>query len=148
MTAPTPAPLPALALDVGQARIGLAVCDERGRFVFGRGYITRVKQAQDVQAVLEAMSRENARTLVVGLPRRTDGADSAQTQRVRAFAQALATAGQSSVFADERFSTRLATQALREGASRAKRREKGLTDEASAITILQTFLDRRAAQGA
>ncbi|HEX2864492.1 MAG TPA: Holliday junction resolvase RuvX, partial [Deinococcales bacterium] len=93
MTPPGPPPLPALALDVGQARIGLAVCDEAGRFTFGRGSLTRAKQAQDVQAVLEAMRREGARTLVIGLPRRTDGGDSPQTQRVRAFAQALAQAG-------------------------------------------------------
>lgn len=132
-----------LALDVGEARIGLAVGRLGSSFAFGRGYITRSKQSEDVRAVLEHMTRENAQTLVVGLPTRTDGRDSPQTQRVRSFATALEAAGAQVVFEDERFTTRIATQGISSsGISRKKRRDKGRVDEASAILILESYLAR------
>ena len=132
-----------LALDVGEARIGLAVGRAGSSFAFGRGYITRSKQAEDVRAVLEHMSTENAQTLVVGLPTRTDGRDSPQTQRVRSFAKALEAAGAQVVFEDERFTTRIATRGISSsGISKKKRRDKGRVDEASAILILESYLAR------
>ena len=134
--------LPSIALDVGEARIGLAACDPQGRFAFGRGYHTRSKLENDVNAVKALLERENAKLIVVGLPLRTDGADSPQTARVRAFAAALEAAGLPVAFQDERFTTRIATQSLM-GQSKKKRQEKGNTDEASAVAILETWLQRR-----
>lgn len=134
--------LPAIALDVGEARIGFATSDTQGRFAFGRGYHTRSRLEADVQAVREFLGRENAKTVVVGLPLRTDGADSPQTQRVRAFAASLEAAGLPVAFQDERFTTRIATQNLM-GQSKKKRQEKGNTDEASAVAILETWLSKR-----
>ena len=132
--------LPAVALDVGEARIGFAGSDEQGRFAFGRGYHTRCKKLEaDVQAVRELQVRENALTVVVGLPLRTDGQDSPQTLRVRQFVIVLEAAGLPVVLQDERFSTRIATQSL-QSSSKKKRQEKGLTDEASAVAILETWL--------
>lgn len=136
--------LPAIALDVGEARIGFAASDAQGRFVFGRGYHTRASRSQggleaDVNAVKALLERENAGVIVVGLPLRTDGGDSPQTAKVRAFVTALETAGLPVALQDERFTTRLATQALF-GASKKARHEKGNTDEASAVAILETWL--------
>jgi release factor glutamine methyltransferase len=134
--------LPAIALDVGEARIGFAACDPQGRFAFGRGYHTRSKLEADVNAVKTLLEQERANLIVVGLPLRTDGADSPQTTRVRAFAAALEAAGLLVTFQDERFTTRIATQNLM-GQSKKKRQEKGNTDEASAVAILETWLQRR-----
>ena len=132
--------LPAVALDVGEARIGFAASDEQGRFAFGRGYHTRVKKLEvDVRAIRELLEQEKALTVVVGLPLRTDGQDSPQTLRVRQFVTTLEAAGLPVVLQDERFSTRIATQSL-QSSSKKKRQEKGLTDEASAIAILETWL--------
>ncbi len=134
--------LPAIALDVGEARIGFATSDAHGRFAFGRGYHTRSKLEADIEAVREFLTREDAKTVVVGLPLRTDGADSPQTQRVRTFAASLQAAGLRVAFQDERFTTRIATQNLM-GKSKKKRQEKGNTDEASAVAILETWLSKR-----
>ena len=79
-----------IALDVGDARIGVAAGELGSRFAFGRGAIERRGTRHDVPAVLEAAAREGAATVVVGLPLRLDGSESPQTQRVRAFAEALA----------------------------------------------------------
>jgi release factor glutamine methyltransferase len=134
--------LPAIALDVGEARIGFAASDAQGRFAFGRGYHTRSKLEADINAVREFLERENAKVVVVGLPLRTDGADSPQTQKVRIFTAALETAGLPVVFQDERFTTRIATQNLM-AQTKKKRQEKGNTDEASAVAILETWLSKR-----
>ena len=132
--------LPAVALDVGEARIGFASSDEQGRFAFGRGYHIRGKKLEaDVQAVRELQAREKALSVVVGLPLRTDGQDSPQTLRVRQFVIALEAAGLPVILQDERFTTRIATQSL-QSSSKKKRQEKGLTDEASAVAILETWL--------
>jgi putative holliday junction resolvase len=132
--------LPAVALDVGEARIGFASSDEQGRFAFGRGYHIRNKKTEaDVQAIRDFLEREKALTIVVGLPLRTDGQDSPQTLRVRQFVVLLEAAGLPVVLQDERFTTRIATQSL-QSSTKKKRQEKGLTDEASAIAILETWL--------
>jgi putative Holliday junction resolvase len=82
--------------------------------------------------------------VVVGLPRRHDGSDSKQTQRVRAFARALEAAGLEVAFEDERYTSQLAQRRLHQGgAGRAQRREKGRLDEAAAVLILESYLARR-----
>ena len=136
------ADLPAIALDVGDARIGFAVTD--GRFTFGRSYHTRTRAEADVQAVAALLERERAQVVVVGLPLKRDGSESMQTEKVRAFAALLETAGLRVALQDERFSTKLATQSLMTTASRKQRQEKGRTDEASAVAILETWLGQRA----
>jgi putative holliday junction resolvase len=135
--------LPAIALDVGIARIGFAVSDTTGRFAFPRGYVKRIKLTADIAAVRHVMQQENASLVVVGLPLRTDGAYSGQTQRVRAFAKDLERAGIRIVLQDERFSTKLANSQLLVIASKKDRLEKGLTDAQSAVLILETFLEKR-----
>lgn len=130
-----------LGLDVGQARIGVARGETGSRLAFPAGVLTRGRQADDVRAVARQAEEQGAARVVVGLPRRTDGGDSKQTQRVRAFTDALRAAGLNAEYADERFTTavaerRLATSSL----PAAKRRDKGRVDEAAAVLILETWL--------
>lgn len=134
-----------IALDVGEARIGVARGEVGSLFAFGRGYIVRSDLASDVAAVRARLEAENASLVVVGLPRRSDGGDSAQTKAVRKFAAALQEAGLETVFEDERFTTQLAGRGLvQSGLSKKKRREKGLLDEAAAVLILETYLRKAA----
>lgn len=130
-----------LGLDVGEARIGLARGEVGSPFVFGRGALERTRQADDVSAIRALMEAERASLLVVGLPTRSDGGRSAQTQRVLAFARALEEAGLELALEDERYTTRLAAQRLG-GLSKRKRRDKGRLDEAAAVLILESFLKR------
>lgn len=133
-----------LGLDVGTARIGLAIAEAGSLFAFGRGYIVRSSLAEDIAAIKARQLAEQAKLLVIGLPARTDGKDSEQTEHVRRFANALAAAGCDYVFEDERFSTRMAHQnLLQSGKKKKQRQEKGLLDEASAIVILESYLVRQ-----
>jgi putative Holliday junction resolvase len=135
-----------LGLDVGDARIGVARGEVGSRLAFGRGAIRRGRQADDVAEVVRRAREEGAARVVVGLPTRTDGRDSKQTQRVRAFARALEAAGLAVTFEDERFTTRIAERQLAGGPlPTGKRREKGRVDEASAVLILESWLEPRAA---
>ena len=136
-----------LALDVGEARIGLARGARGSSFAFPRGWITRGRSIRaDISALRELAEREQAGLLVVGLPLRSDGGDSEQTRRVREFTAELEAAGFKVEFQDERYTTRIAGQQIAGGPrSRQKRQQKGLEDEAAAVLILETWLQRQVA---
>jgi len=131
-----------LGLDVGDARIGLAVAETGRPFAFGRGWLVRHDDEQDLAAVLELARSEGAELAVVGLPLRTGGEEGAQAAKVRRFAAALEAAGLPVVFSDERFTTRLAQQRLQH-LPRKKRQEKGRLDEAAAVAILESYLEKQ-----
>ncbi|GGJ53081.1 Holliday junction resolvase RuvX [Deinococcus roseus] len=123
-----------LALDASPKRIGFAV--SYGRLAFGRGYLHRQKLQNDVAAVQAKMQQEEATEVVMGLPLRTDGLPSKQAQRVRALGHALRQAGVTVHYQDERFTTISADEDLK-----GRFRAKGELDEASAVRILQLFLE-------
>lgn len=132
-----------LALDVGEARIGVARGELGSSFAFGRGFITRQKLPLDVAAVQALAEEEGAARIVVGLPSNMRGGDSPQTTKVRAFAGALERAGLTVVFEDERLTTRLASQGLiSSGIRKKQRQEKGRLDERAAVLILESYLAR------
>ena len=134
-------PVNLLALDVGEARIGVAAGRVGSSFAFGRGYLVRQGLRKDVAAVWEMVEREGAARVVVGLPSRLRGGDSPQTQKVRVFAAELEQAGLSVVFEDERLTTKLASQnLLSSGLKKKQRQEKGRLDEGAAVLILESYL--------
>jgi putative holliday junction resolvase len=136
-----------LAVDVGEARIGLARAEAGSTFAFGRGYLTSRGLERDLEAIKEKAEEEGAELVVVGLPRRLGGTDSPQTEKARAFAAALARMGLKVALEDERLTSRLAAQGIRESGARKKRRqEKGLVDERAAVLILESYLARQAYQ--
>lgn len=135
-----------IALDVGEARIGLAKGEVGSSLAFGRGFLERQGLQEDIAAVVRTAREEGAASVVVGMPVRTDGRDSQQTKRVREFAEALEGAGLEVVTEDERFTTSIAgDRILASGIGRKRRQEKGRVDEASAILILESYLQRRTA---
>jgi putative Holliday junction resolvase len=134
-----------LALDVGEARIGLARGETGSRFAFGRGWLVRSTLQHDISEVARVAGEEGAGIIVVGLPRRGDGLDSTQTRRVRSFAGDLKKSGLNVILEDERFTTQLAARQIsRSSLPRGKRQQKGLLDEASAVLILENWLERNA----
>ena len=130
-----------LALDAGEARTGLAVGRVGSSFAFGRGTVPGGDDARTLAALRPVIEAEGVTRLVVGLPLRTDGADSPQTSRVRRLAARLGALGLPIHLVDERFTSQAAARALRgSGLPLGKRRQKGRVDEASAILILETWL--------
>ncbi|TBH20521.1 Holliday junction resolvase RuvX [Thermus thermamylovorans] len=129
------------ALDVGEARIGLAVGEEGSPFAFGRGYLVRKGLSADVEALLDFVRREGLAKLVVGFPLRTDLKESAQAQRVLPLVEALRARGLEVELLDERYTTKAAWERLRQAPKRV-RQEKGKLDEMSAVILLEGYLAR------
>jgi putative Holliday junction resolvase len=74
------------ALDVGDARIGVAVSDELGITAQGIGVVQRVGGRRDLEALSQMLAPYAPERLVVGLPLNMNGTEGPQAARVRAFA--------------------------------------------------------------
>ncbi len=135
----------ALALDVGRARIGLALTDDRVELALAWQVLERRGTRLDLQLLLPMAARQGVQVLVVGWPPQ-DGGEDRSAQLARGFAQALADAQPLAVWlVDEADSTQEAHQDLRQlGMSAAKRRKE--VDKHAAKVILDRWLAGAAAQ--
>ena len=132
-------------MDVGDARIGVAVSDPLGIIAQPVGLVTRVGWGPDIAKITEFADQYGTRTLLCGLPLNMDGSAGGQADKVRAFAQQLEKKGFTVTFWDERMTTVTAERALIEGGvHRADR--KRLVDKTAAAVILQAYLDANAAK--
>jgi putative Holliday junction resolvase len=131
------------ALDVGDARIGVAVSDELGITAQGVGVVQRVGGRRDLEALARILAPYAPERLVVGLPLNMNGTEGPQAARVRAFAEkAAAHLALPVEFWDERLTTVAAERILLEGDLRRKRRRE-LVDRVAAALILEGYLARR-----
>jgi putative Holliday junction resolvase len=132
-----------LGLDVGDARIGMALSDETATLATGLRTLERIGPRKDVKAVAALAREHDVGEVVVGLPRTLAGAIGPQAEKVLAFAEDLKRAVSVAVVSwDERFTTSMATQALIEGGV-SRRNRKGMVDRVAAVLILQSYLDSR-----
>src|SRR5262245_53720514 len=131
------------ALDVGDARIGVAVADDLGVSVRGVGVVSRKGGAHDLTAVERMLAPHGVSQVVIGLPLNMDGSEGRQAARVRAFgARVAAHLGLPVHFWDERLTTFEAEDRLRGAGVKAARRRE-LIDQVAAEVILRSYLDRR-----
>ncbi len=131
-----------LCLDLGRRRVGLAVSDELGITAQGLPTI-EIKGLDDLQRQLAGiMTDYRIGDIVIGLPRKLDGSDTDLTPFVLQAKDRL-----ESVFGlpvhlfDERFSSRIAQQAVHDMGHKLKGRKKAL-DRISASIILTDYLSR------
>jgi putative holliday junction resolvase len=137
---PETTPRKILALDVGNRRIGLALSTELGT-AQGLPTLERTSRRRDLE-VLAKIARKHAVTdIVVGKPLHMSGDQSAQADKVEAFAHLLQGKLKLPIhFVDERLTSWQANQILDEqNLSPAER--KGKVDEIAAVLILETFLE-------
>jgi putative holliday junction resolvase len=130
-----------VALDVGDATIGVAATDEAGLMVHPVRTIRRTASIKaDLRTVEELLAELDATKVVVGLPLLKSGDESAQTAKVRDFFDRLARRIRiPAVLFDESLSTVEAEELLLEiDVSRAKRRK--VIDQMAAIVILESYL--------
>lgn len=131
-----------LALDVGMARIGVAVSDATETLATPRGMIRRTSATRALDAIARAIAEARAELVVVGLPLSLDGSVGPQAQAVQAFTDRLRRCVDTPIVLwDERYSTLEAADALRAAGVRPERARARL-DAAAAAVILQNYLDR------
>lgn len=88
--------------------------------------------------------------LVVGLPRQMDHSDSESLKQIRFFVQAFKKRFEKIPveWVDERFSSKMAMDAMVQGGMKKKdRKVKGNLDKVSAAIILQSYLEKKTISG-
>jgi putative Holliday junction resolvase len=114
-----------LGLDYGSKRIGLAVSDEAGVFAFPAGALERTGLQRDLAALAELIAERGVTRIVVGLPLHMSGRSGPEAEAARAFARALGEATRLPVdLLDERWTTREAERALRDGGESSSLRKR------------------------
>lgn len=136
-----PGPHPALGIDHGDARIGIAATDPLGILAHPVETL-EVRSTDPIERIATLAGQRGIRTLVLGLPLNLDGVEGPAAAKVRAFGEKLAARlpQLTLVHIDESHTTVAAAAKLRE-AGRSARRQKRLIDQAAAVEILQLWMD-------
>lgn len=132
------------ALDLGAARVGVAVTDGLGLMAHPRGALPAKPRPALLEALKELVESEQIGRIVVGFPLDMRGIEGEAARRARDTAQAIADATSCAVeLFDERLTTVQAQRALTDSGVKGKKARAHI-DEASAVAILQAWLDARA----
>lgn len=133
-------PHPALGIDYGDARIGIAATDDFGILAHPVETIDRGK-VDPLERIAQLAALRKIHTLVLGLPLRMDGSEGDSAAKVRTFAGLLREQIPDIplVFVDESLTTSSASAKLRE-AGRKARQQKAVIDQAAAVEILNTWM--------
>jgi putative Holliday junction resolvase len=137
----------ALALDLGDRRVGVALSDSRRVLATPFGVLARSgDRVRDHRAIATMVEETGAVVLVVGLPISLSGTLGPAAHKVTAEVEELRrVVGVPVVLVDERFSTVEATRRRREGTGRAPRgaptRKRPVVDDAAATVFLQSWID-------
>jgi len=124
-----------LALDWGDARIGVAACDAAGVLAFP---VATVRAGDAAVAEIGRLVAEYAPIeVLVGLPRSLSGGEGPAAVKVRGHAERLAVRTAVPVrLVDERLTTVTASRRLRERGLKA-RQQRSVIDAAAAVAILE-----------
>ncbi|MBQ3554811.1 MAG: Holliday junction resolvase RuvX [Bacteroidales bacterium] len=131
-----------LSIDYGAKRTGVAVTDTLQIIA---NSLATVATHELMKFLTDYFAKEEVETVVVGLPKQTDGTLSENAARVKTFVSKFKEKFPqiNVVMHDERFTTVLAHQAiLSGGVKKSARRDKGLADRVSAVIILQSYLEQ------
>jgi len=131
---------PILAIDHGDARIGLAATDEFG---IGTHPVETIdcRKTEIIPRILEVIAERKIQAVVLGLPLRIDGSEGTSSKKVRKFGKELRTnlGDIPLTLFDERFTTVTASEKLRSAGRKAKQ-QKDVIDQAAALEILKDYL--------
>jgi putative Holliday junction resolvase len=138
----------ALGIDLGAARVGLALSDDLGMMAHPLETVD-VKKAGDVaKYVAGVIAREKVEVVVIGLPRNMDGSHGPAAVKTREFGEKLKARvpGCAQVYWDERMTSVAAQKALHEMGRNVKK-SRPVIDQVAAQMILQGYLDAQAMRG-
>lgn len=131
----------ALALDIGQVRIGIAVSDRSGRVALPVKVLPAIEVTSMARSFRQIVEDHEPDIIVCGRPQTMAGEDGPQAERVISVGRQIADAlNLPLVFADERLSSREAKRILRENGL-SERKMRGKVDMVAASLILQAWLD-------
>ncbi len=127
------------AIDWGAKRIGIALSDERKKVALPLLTVPGGKQGAAV--VAKVLASKQVELILVGLPLLLNGKEGDSAIAVKLFAKELETLSQTPIkLIDERFSSKIADQSLREIHLKRKSRTEKM-DVTAATMLLQGYLD-------
>jgi len=134
-----------IALDIGKARIGVAISDQYAIISSPQPYISRDENS--VETVRSMIDANSAIGVFIGLPLNLHSKITESTNDCLTFARQLQDKVSIEVrLVDERFTTTLASDSLRR-AGKNSRDQKEFIDSAAAAVILDTALNHEKATG-
>lgn len=141
-----------LAIDFGDARIGLAISDEKGIFSFPRGIYQSQNRKKDLDFFLELVLEEGVERILLSAPYNMDGTRGERFEKTLAFKKDLEKRLRHSkrlqrpldvLLWDERLTTQQALDITRKSGFSAKKTKQTL-DALSAQILLENYLQARA----
>lgn len=137
----------ALGVDVGERRIGLAISDASGLIASPLEVLVLAEGDDPVDRVLERAREVGAECIVIGMPIDLRGQEGVAAQRMNEFVRRLQASSELPVeTSDERMTSAVAARSMQE-AGLSERDRRGQMDKVAAALMLQTWLDRRRAEG-
>ncbi len=138
----------ALALDIGEVRVGIAASDASGRVASPVKVLPAAEVVSGARTWRRVLEDYEPDVLVCGRPKTLSGEDGPQAERVMEVARKVAAdAGIPLEFCDERLSSAEAKRILREQGL-DERKMRGKVDMVAASLFLQSWLDSRTATDA
>ena len=132
-----------LAVDYGDVRTGLAVCDKSEFLASPVGVITERNREVLVKLVADKATELKAQEIAVGLPKNMDGSEGFRAEACKEFAAMLQDqSGIPVVLRDERLTTVSAHKFMSMNDVRGKKR-KNTVDAVSAVIILEDYIAYR-----
>ena len=132
-----------MAIDYGDVRTGVAVCDKMEMLASPVCIIEQRNSDILIDKICELAVQYKAEQIVVGLPKNMDSSEGERALKCKAFAQHLSEkSGLETVMRDERLSTVVAHNVLNATNTRGKKR-KAVVDQVAAVMILQDYIDFR-----
>ena len=132
-----------MAIDYGDVRTGVAVCDKFEMLASPVCVITQRKKELLIEEISKLVTVHKPELLVVGLPKNMDSSIGERAEKCELFAKELSEAtGIPYVMRDERLTTVTAHNALNVTNTRGKKR-KAVVDQVAAVVILQDYIDYR-----
>jgi putative Holliday junction resolvase len=132
-----------IAVDPGTKRVGVAVSDPTG--TIAQALTTVQAEPRDTLAarLSQIAADQEAKRIVVGLPRRLDGSYGPEAKSARELADELRKASRLPVeLVDERLTTVAAERSMIAGGVRRAKRKLSV-DRVAATLLLQSHLDRK-----
>lgn len=132
-----------MAIDYGDVRTGIAVCDKFEMLASPVCVITQRNPDLLIDEIKKIAEEYKAQQFVVGLPKNMDSSEGERALKCKSFAETLSKeTGIEAVMRDERLSTVSAHNVLNNTNTRGKKR-KNVVDQVAAVMILQDYIDFR-----
>ena len=133
-----------MGVDPGERRIGVAISDPTGTIARPLETIAHQSRTKDIDRLAGLVEETGAEMVVMGLPLSLNGSSGPQARWAARYSRDLAEViSVPIVMWDERYSSSLAREILRDNRKRSKRHslQKGEVDSVAAAVILQGYLD-------